>query len=164
VAPSRRRQLVSADLASLKTLRSSSEAIRPRSGQQTAKGALVPRRRPDLVQRLPEAERPVADGELGHDLEAVLVAQTQEHLAPALPGPQAACRLGWSGALAVAVLDRRQLLAAVPIGSDEDEDAPAVVVEARRDVDAVGPSAASRPADPSAKRPRSDAMGATMER
>jgi hypothetical protein len=69
------------------------------------------------VQRLPEAERTVADGELGGDGETVLTAKTQEHLAPTL------------GAFAVAVLDRQQLLAAVDVSPDEDEDALAVVVE-----------------------------------
>jgi hypothetical protein len=47
--------------------------------------------------------------------------------------------LGWAGAFAVAVLDGQQLLAAVLVGADEDQDALAVVVEARREVDPVGP-------------------------
>jgi hypothetical protein len=47
--------------------------------------------------------------------------------------------LGWAGALAIAVLDREQLLAPVGVGADEDQDALPVVVEPRREVDAVGP-------------------------
>jgi hypothetical protein len=38
--------------------------------------SLLACRRPDLVQRLPEGERAVADGELGGDGETVLVTQT----------------------------------------------------------------------------------------
>jgi hypothetical protein len=85
------------------------------------------------VQRLPKAQGPVASSELGRDGEAVLVAQAEQQLAPAL------------GALAVAVLDRQQLLAAVGVGADEDKDALPVAVESWREVDAIGPSMVSRP-------------------
>jgi hypothetical protein len=96
-------------------------ASRPR------RASLLPGRRPDLVQRLPEAERLVAGGELGRDLQAVLVAQAEQQLAPALR------------ALAVAVLDGQQFLAPIGISADDNEDALPIVVEARREVDAVCP-------------------------
>jgi hypothetical protein len=44
--------------------------------------ALLPGFGPDLVQRLPEAQAAIAGGELGVDLQAVLVAQPEQQLAP----------------------------------------------------------------------------------
>src|SRR3954454_1185388 len=88
---------------------------------------LLPGLWPDLVQRLPEAERAVAGRQLGIDDQPVLVAQTEQELAPAL------------GALAEAVLDRQQLLATLGVGPDQDQQALPLVVEPRGEVDAVGP-------------------------
>ena len=82
---------------------------------------------PDLVQRLPEAERPVAGGELGIEREAVLVTATQQQLAPAL------------GARAKTVLDREQLLAAAPVGADQHQQALPLVLEPWREVDPIRP-------------------------
>jgi hypothetical protein len=97
------------------------------------RAALLPRLGPDLVQRLPEPQTTVAGGELGVHLQAVLVAQPEEQLAPTL------------GALAKAVLDRQQLLVAIGIGADDDQQALAVVVEPRREIDAVGPNVDEAP-------------------
>jgi hypothetical protein len=91
--------------------------------------ALLPGLGPDLVQRLPEAQRAVAGGEelgIGGG-EAVLVARAQQELAPAL------------GALPPAVLDREQFLAAARVGADQHEQAPTLVIEARGEMDPVGP-------------------------
>jgi hypothetical protein len=63
------------------------------------------------VQRLPEAQGTVAGGQLGIEDEPVLVAQAEQQLTPAL------------GTLAKAVLDRQQLLAAIGIGPDQDQQA-----------------------------------------
>ena len=79
------------------------------------------------MQRLPEAERAVAGRQLGIDDQPVLVAQTEQELAPAL------------GALAEAVLDRQQLLATLGVGPDQDQQALPLVVEPRGEVDAIGP-------------------------
>src|SRR3954463_8096787 len=88
---------------------------------------LLPGLWPDLVQRLPEAERAVAGRQLGIDDQPVLVAQTEQELAPAL------------GALAEAVLDRQQLLATLGVGPDQDQQALPLVGEPRGEVDPVGP-------------------------
>ena len=77
--------------------------------------------------RLPEAERTIADGELGVDDEAVLVAQADQQLVPALL------------ALPEAVVDRQELLLAACVSADQDQDALAVVLEPRREVDPVRP-------------------------
>ena len=83
--------------------------------------SLLPGRRPDLVQGLPEAQGTIAGGELGSRGETVLVAQPEQQLTPAL------------ATFAIAVLDREQLLAAIGSGADEDEDAlPVVVGEQQR--------------------------------
>ncbi len=106
------------------------EAFHPIPGRDAAsrprRAALLPGFGPDFVQRLPEPQTAVASGELGVDLQAVLVAQPQEELTPTLR------------TLAKAVLDRQQLLVAVGIGADADQQALAVVVEAWREIDAVG--------------------------
>src|SRR3954454_6556809 len=88
---------------------------------------LLPGLGPDLVQRLPEAQGPVAGGELGIELQPVLVAQAEQELAPAL------------GALAEAVLDRQQLLATLGVGPDQHQQALPLVLEPWGEVDAVGP-------------------------
>jgi hypothetical protein len=88
---------------------------------------LSPGAGPDLAQRLPEAERPVAGGELGRKREPVLVAQAEQQLAPAL------------GALPPAVLDREQLLPAARVGTDEHQHALPIVFQPRREVDTIGP-------------------------
>ena len=67
------------------------------------------------MQRLPEAQGTVAGGELGIEHQAILVAQPQQQLAPAL------------GALPKAILDRQELLAAARIGADQHEHALAIV-------------------------------------
>jgi hypothetical protein len=89
---------------------------------------LLPGGGPDLARRLPEAERAVAGGEPGIDHEAVLVAQPDQQLVPGLL------------ALAETVVDREQLSLAARVGADQDQDAPAVVLEARREVDPIGPN------------------------
>jgi hypothetical protein len=113
------------------------EAFHPIPGRDAAsrpwRAALLPRLRPDLVQRLPEPQTTVAGGELGVHLQAVFVAQPEEQLTPTL------------GALAKAVLDRQQCLLAIGIGADDDQQALAVVVEPRREIDAVGPDVDETP-------------------
>lgn len=79
------------------------------------------------MQRFPEAEGTVAGGERRRDREAVPVAQAKEQLAPALR------------ALAVAVLERQELLPAIGVGADEHQHARPVVLQARCEVDAIGP-------------------------
>src|SRR3954465_11544738 len=88
---------------------------------------LLPGLGPDLVQRLPEAQRSVAGGELGIEHEPVLVTQAEQQLTPAL------------GALAKAVLDGQQLLPAAGVGADQHQQALPLVLEPGREVDAVGP-------------------------
>ena len=78
--------------------------------------ALLARRSVGLAQRLPEAERTVAGGQLGRDHEAA-VPEIEQHFAPRLR------------ALPVAVGDRQQLLAAQLVGADDHEDALLVVIE-----------------------------------
>ncbi len=82
---------------------------------------------PDLVQRLPEAERTIAGGEFGIQLQAVLVTQPKQQFAPAL------------GALTKAILDRQQLLAAASIGADQHQHALSLVLQPRGEVDAISP-------------------------
>ena len=74
---------------------------------------LLPGGRPDLARRLPEAEGALAGGKLGVDDQAVLVAQAEQQLVPALL------------ALAEAVVDRQELLLAAGIGADQDQQARA---------------------------------------
>src|SRR4051812_13209200 len=88
---------------------------------------LLPGLGPDLVQRLPEAQGPIAGGELGTELQPVLVAQAEQELAPAL------------GALAKAVLDGQQLLAAAGVGADQHQQTLPLVLEPWGEMDAVGP-------------------------
>ena len=119
------------------------EAFHPIPGRDAVsrprRASLLARLGPDLVQRLLEPQATIAGGELGVDLQAILVTQPQEQLAPTL------------GALAKTVLDRQQFPSvakmgvAVCIDADDDQQALAVVVEPRREIDAVGPSKARRP-------------------
>ena len=113
------------------------QAFHPIPGRDAAsrprRAALLSGFGPDLVQRLPEPQTAVAGGELGVHLQAVLVTQPEQQLAPTL------------GALAKTVLDGQQLLVAVGIGTDHDQQALAVVVEPRREIDTVGPAKARRP-------------------
>jgi hypothetical protein len=97
------------------------------------RAALLPSLRPDFVQRLPEPQTAVAGGELRVHHHAVLVAQPEEQLAPTL------------GALAKAVLNGQQLLVAIGIGADDDQRALAIMVEAWREIDAVGPKVDEAP-------------------
>ncbi len=98
--------------------------------------ALFARRPVDLAQSLPEAERPVAGGECGRDREAAAL-EIEPHFAPGL------------GALAVAPGDfggnGQQLLPAILIGADDDQDALLVVIQPWREVDAVGPEVDKAP-------------------
>ena len=75
--------------------------------------ALFARRAVALAQGLPEAGRPVSDGQLGRHLEAAPL-EIEQQLAPRL------------GALAIAVGDCQQFLAAPLVGADDDQDAPLI--------------------------------------
>ena len=80
--------------------------------------------RVDVTERGPRAERAVTDHELGLVEPAAL--QIAEHARPAL------------GALAVAVLDREQLLLAVLAHADHDQQTHLrILTEAHGDMDAV---------------------------
>jgi hypothetical protein len=79
-----------------------------------------------LVQRLPEAERAVPDGELGRDGEAAGLEVDQE-LAPAL------------GALPRPHMKAEQFLPALRRGADDDEEALRLRLHPGLEVDAVGP-------------------------
>ena len=87
---------------------------------------LVPRRGEDLLQRLPEAERAVAGGQLGRDGEAARL-EVDQQLPPALR------------ALAHADLEAEQLLLALRGGADQHQHALGLRLHARLQVDAVGP-------------------------
>ena len=71
---------------------------------------LMPRGREDLLERLPEAERAIADGELGRDRQATGF-QPNQKLPPAL------------GTLAGADLEAEQLLLALGRGADDHQHA-----------------------------------------
>src|SRR4051812_41618749 len=81
---------------------------------------------PDLVEGLPEAERPVADRDLGRDSEAAGL-QIDEKLAPALR------------ALPDANLETDELLPPLGRGADEDEHAFGVILHSGLQVDAISP-------------------------
>ena len=87
---------------------------------------LVPGGGPDLVEGLPEAERPVADRNLGRDGEAAGL-RIDEKLAPALR------------ALPDTNLRRDELLPVLGRGADEDEHAFGVILHSGLQVDAIGP-------------------------
>lgn len=82
---------------------------------------------PDLVQRLPEAKRTITGGKFGVQLQAVLITQAEQKLAPAL------------GTLAKPVFDRQQFLPAAGIGADQHQHALPLVLQPRGEVDAVSP-------------------------
>ena len=88
--------------------------------------ALFARRAVALAQGLPEAERSVSDGQLGRHLEAAPL-EIEQQLAPRL------------GALAIAVGDCQQFLAAPLVGADDDQDALLVVLHPGLEIDPVGP-------------------------
>ncbi len=88
--------------------------------------ALLARRRPDLAERLPEAERAVGDGELRGDRQTAPL-QIEQQLAPVLR------------ALAGAVGEADQLLLALRRRADNHEHALLLVFEPRLQIDAVGP-------------------------
>ena len=89
--------------------------------------SLLPDGGPDLSRRLPEAEGAVTGGKLGVDDEAVLVAQPDQQLVPALL------------ALPEAVVERQELLLAARVSADQNQDALAVVLEPGREADPVRP-------------------------
>ncbi len=80
----------------------------------------------DLAQRLPEAERAVADGELRRYRQAAAL-EVEQQLQPALL------------ALAVAVAQADDVLVADLVGADDHQQALLVVLEAGLEVDAIGP-------------------------
>lgn len=80
----------------------------------------------DLVQRFPEAERAVADGDLGRDGEAAGF-QADQELAPTLR------------ALADPDMEAEELLLSFRRGADNDEDALGLGLLPGLEVDAVGP-------------------------
>jgi len=88
--------------------------------------ALRARRREHLRQRFPEAQRPVADRQLGVDAQATLLHVQQEALPRLL-------------ALAVAVGHRDQLLPAFRGRPHQHEDTSTIFLQADVEVDAVGP-------------------------
>jgi len=88
--------------------------------------ALVPRRRRHLVQRLPEAERPVAGRQLRRDDQAARL-EADQQLPPALR------------AFPHAHLEAEQLLPALGRGADQHQHAFGLRLHAGLQVDAVGP-------------------------
>ncbi len=88
--------------------------------------SLVTRPGEDLVQSLPEAERAVADGDLGRDGEAAGF-QVDQELAPALR------------ALSYPDMEAEELLLSLRRGADDDEDALRLGLHPGLEVDAVGP-------------------------
>ena len=80
----------------------------------------------DLAQRLPEAERAVADGQLGASLQAPTL-EVEQQLLPAL------C------AFSIAIDDGHDVLVALRVGPDDHQYALLVAVHARRKVHPVGP-------------------------
>ena len=88
--------------------------------------ALRSRLRPHLVDRLPEAERPVGDGKLRVDRQTAPL-EIEQQLLPGLR------------ALADAVGKPNQFLLAFGGGADDHEQALRVIFEPGLDVDAIGP-------------------------
>ena len=88
--------------------------------------ALMPGRRRDLLQRLPEAERPVAGGQLGRDGQAARL-EVNQQLPPALR------------ALAHADLEADQFLPALRRRPDQHQHALGLRLHPRLQVDAVRP-------------------------
>jgi hypothetical protein len=79
-----------------------------------------------LANRLPETERAIADGQLGIERQAASL-DVQEQCFPRL------------FALAEAVSDRNQLLAAIRRGAHQNQDALAIFFQADVEVHAIGP-------------------------
>jgi site-specific DNA recombinase len=88
--------------------------------------ALMPGGRPDLLQRLPEAERPVAGGQLGRDRQAARL-EVDQQLPPALR------------ALAHPDLEAEQFLPALRRRPDEHQHAFSLRLHPRLQIDAVRP-------------------------
>src|SRR3954452_15404840 len=88
--------------------------------------ALLACGRPQLAERLPEAERAVSDGEFGRDRQTSVL-QIEQHLAPIL------------GALACAVGEAEQLLSALRGRADDDQDALLGVLKTGLQINAVRP-------------------------
>ena len=88
--------------------------------------ALCSRLRPHLIDRLPEAERPIGDGELRGDCETAPL-EIEQQLLPGLH------------ALADAVGKPNQFLLAFGGGTDDHEQALRIIFEPGLDVDAIGP-------------------------
>ena len=80
----------------------------------------------DLLQRLPEAQSAIADGELGTNREPA-PAQACQQLTPAL------------GALAHPRLEAHEFLASFRRGADEDQNALLLVLQPTLEIDAIGP-------------------------
>ena len=80
----------------------------------------------DLAERLPEAERAVADGELRRHRQAAALEVKQQLQAALL-------------ALAVAVAQADDVLVADLVGTDDHQQALLVVLEPGLEVDAIGP-------------------------
>ena len=80
----------------------------------------------DLLQRLPEAQSAIADGELGTNREPA-PAQACQQLTPAL------------GALAHPRLEAHEFLASLRRGADEDQNALLLVLQPTLEIDAIGP-------------------------
>ena len=94
-------------------------------GNPVHPATLLARLGPDVAQRLPEAECPVAHGQDRSAHPTVL--EAAEHVGPALR------------ALPVAVLDRDQLLRPVRPHADHHQRAQAVLFQADAEVHAIGP-------------------------
>src|SRR5204863_4367107 len=88
--------------------------------------ALRPRLRPHLIDRLPESERPVGDGELRRDCQTA-PAEIEQQLLPGLR------------ALADAVGKPDEFLLAFGCGADDHEQTLRVIFEPGLDVDAIDP-------------------------
>ena len=95
-------------------------------GRLVDPAALLARGGIDLRQRLPEAQRSVAGGQLGIDRQAAGLHVQQQRLPRLL-------------ALAIAVGDGDQLLLAVGRGAHQHQDALPIFFQADVEVDAVGP-------------------------
>ena len=94
---------------------------------------LLLRRSEHLAQGRPEAERAVADGQLGIVLQAAAL-EIEQHLAPAL------------GAFAKAVGHGQQFLAAVFVRSDDHQNALFFLSHPRLEVNAIRPDVEEAPA------------------
>ena len=80
----------------------------------------------DLAQGLPEPKGAVASGQFGRNHEAPLL-EVEKQFAPGL------------GTFAITVVDGQYFLAAPIVGADDDQNALAIFVQARLEIDAVSP-------------------------